>query len=309
MKILIVCSGNAGYVSPFIKEQAEAVRDLGFEIDYLLIEGKGIWGYMKNYGTLRKKIRSIRPSLIHAHYGLSALLACLQFTVPVVSTYHGSDIHQRKNLLFSKMAMFLSKKNIVVSESLQKLSGNTSALVIPCGVDTSVFQPTDKALSRKTMGLAQGKIYLLFSSRFANAIKNYPLAKKAVDALNNPMVELIELNDYSRSEVASLLNAADAALLTSFDEGSPQFIKEAMSCNTPVVATTVGDVAWVFGATDGCYLSNFQSSDLSKKILEAIEFSQLVGKTEGRKRILDLKLDNRDIAEKLCTVYQSLESA
>ena len=65
---------------------------------------------------LRKKIKSFKPDIIHAHYGLSGLLANLQRSVPVVTTYHGSDINLPKVLRLSKIAMRLSAWNIFVSQ-------------------------------------------------------------------------------------------------------------------------------------------------------------------------------------------------
>ena len=47
MKVLICASGNADTLSPFVKEQAESLKELDVEIDYFLIRGKGIWGYLK----------------------------------------------------------------------------------------------------------------------------------------------------------------------------------------------------------------------------------------------------------------------
>ena len=40
MKLLIVCSGNSGDISPFIKEQAESIRDKGVCVDYFMIKGR-----------------------------------------------------------------------------------------------------------------------------------------------------------------------------------------------------------------------------------------------------------------------------
>lgn len=63
------------------------------------LQGKGINGYFKNLSA-QKKIKEFHPDIIHAHYGLSGLFANLQRKVPVVTTYHGSDINERKVLRF-----------------------------------------------------------------------------------------------------------------------------------------------------------------------------------------------------------------
>ena len=49
MKVLIVASGNSAVISPFVKEQGDSLKELGLDIDYFLIKGKGITGYLKNY--------------------------------------------------------------------------------------------------------------------------------------------------------------------------------------------------------------------------------------------------------------------
>ena len=116
MKILIVASDKQGKFAPFIEEQMAALQARGMEVLRYGITGKDIIGYLRELPALRRAIRQYRPNLIHAHYGLSGLLANLQRMVPVVTTYHGSDINVPKILRFSKIAMRLSAHNIFVSK-------------------------------------------------------------------------------------------------------------------------------------------------------------------------------------------------
>jgi len=71
MKLLIVCSCNSGKIAPFVLEQGSALVQLGVTVDYFPINGKGLWGYLKNRKKLIQKIAKFSPDLVHAHYGLS----------------------------------------------------------------------------------------------------------------------------------------------------------------------------------------------------------------------------------------------
>ena len=116
MKILIIASDKGGKFAPFIEEQIAALQACDVEIIRYGITGKGILGYLRELPALCRLIRTERPDLIHAHYGLSGLLANLQRLVPVVTTYHGSDINEPAILRLSKIAMRLSAYNIFVSK-------------------------------------------------------------------------------------------------------------------------------------------------------------------------------------------------
>ena len=116
MKILIVASDKSGHFAPFIEEQMAALEARGVKVMRYGITGKGIIGYLRELPALRRAIRQHRPDLIHAHYGLSGLLANLLRRVPVVTTYHGSDINVPSILRLSKIAMRLSAHNIFVSK-------------------------------------------------------------------------------------------------------------------------------------------------------------------------------------------------
>ena len=64
---------------------------------------------------MRKKIKNFSPDIVHAHFGISGLVANLQRKVPVVITFHGSDAYLPKVRLLSKIAAGLSGFNIFVS--------------------------------------------------------------------------------------------------------------------------------------------------------------------------------------------------
>ena len=124
MKVLIVANYNTGRFSPFVMEQMEALLNEGVEIEIYALVGRGVSGYLSNVRYIRQKIREYRPDLIHAHYGLSGLCANLQRRIPVITTYHGSDIHSGGWILkLSQIAMKLSAFNIFVSREMLELSG------------------------------------------------------------------------------------------------------------------------------------------------------------------------------------------
>lgn len=302
IKILIVCSKNSGRIAPFITEQADALRNAGTKIDYYYIEGKGWKGYLKNRRKLLNKIAEYHPDIIHAHYGLSGLLANTQRKIPVVTTYHGSDINLPHVFRISKLNMMFSAHNIFVSDkNVNKAGLKRKYSLIPCGVNLTSFNTMDRMNAREKTGLDLNRRYILFSGAFQNAVKNPELAIAAVKLL--PDVTLLEMKGYSRNEVAQLMYAVDACLMTSYTEGSPQFIKEAMSCGCPLVSVDVGDVADVIGNTDGCYLTSYEIDDVVAKLTLALNFQK---RTKGRERILELQLDNSFVANQLIAVYNSI---
>jgi glycosyltransferase involved in cell wall biosynthesis len=310
LKVLIVCSGTKGTLSPFIKEQIDSLAKLSIEFSLFQINKRGLFGYLLHLKSLIRTIKQIKPDLIHAHYGLSGLLANIQRNVPVVTTFHGSDINDANVLKYSKWANRLSVASVFVEKSMmQKVKRKSKIIVIPCGVDTSVFYPVSKIEASKKIGINSENLNILFSSAFINPVKNHKLAEKSISKLETKTggkVNLIELNGYSRDQVNLLMNVSDCVLLTSFSEGSPQFIKEAMSCNCPIVTTNVGDVKWVLGNTEGCFITSFKPEDIAEKIKLAIEFRETHGHTRGRERIIELGLDSEPVAKKIIEVYEKV---
>lgn len=305
MRILFVASYNKNRFASFIVEQAEALKRVGCDIDFFGLQGNGFRGYLKNLPALKRKIKAFHPHLIHAHYGLSGLLANFQRKVPVVTTYHGSDINDRKVLPFSKLAMHLSAWNIFVSQkTLEIAKPNKRYSLLPCGIDLTELQLTEKQEARRKMHLSLGKKFILFAGAFDNAVKNAQLAQEAIAQLDDPNLELLELKGYSREEVTLLMCAADAFLMTSYAEGSPQVIKEAMACGCPIVSVDVGDVKERIQDVEGCFVAKTRDpKELAVLLSKALPFE---GKTKGREKMIADGLDNRNVGERLMEIYHEI---
>ncbi len=201
--------------------------------------------------------------------------------IKVFSTFHGSDVNSGSVRWLSRWAMRLSDCNIFVSEQLLRKAGKPKhAAVVPCSVDTAAFRPMDKTACRAQLGWEQDKTYILFSKEFSDRVKNYPLAKAAVETLSDTDsphsgIVLLELFGYTREQMPLLYNACDCALLTSFSEGSPQFVKEAVACGCPVVSTDVGDVREVVAGVPNVFLCSYDAADVAHCLRQAIAAGHL----------------------------------
>lgn len=303
MKVLIVARCKQGRYAPFITEQVEALEKSGVECRYFGINKKGLSGYLQHIKGLKQAIDNYHPDIIHAHYGLCGLLANLQRKVPVVTTYHGSDINEKHLLRLSKWAIRFSAFNIFVSQGnidIAQPGANRFAL-IPCGINLKDYPIVDKQEARHVMGLKQDGNYILFAGAFDNAVKNAPLAKAAADRVLE--AELIELKGFTRDQVSTLMQAVDALLMTSLTEGSPQVIKEAMACGCPIVSVDVGDVKQQVESIDGCFISNRNPEELASYIRKALKYGN---RTKGRQAILEKGLTNDIIATRIIDIYRSL---
>ena len=302
MRVLVVARCKNGRYAPFITEQVDAVQKQGVECKYFGIAGKGVLGYVCHLPGLMRAIREFHPNLIHAHYGLSGLLSNYQRRVPVVTTYHGSDINDPRVFWLSKKAISRSWFNVFVSQkTLDIASPDKNYALIPCGVNLENYSIISKTEARMQMGLDLRKKYVLFAGAYDNPVKNAALAKNTVAMA--PDVELLELKGYSRPQVAMLMQAVDALLLTSFMEGSPQVIKEAMACGCPVVSVDVGDISERVYGIEGCYVTKSDPQSLAEALRRALSFE---GRTRGREAIIRDGLTNNQIALKLKGIYSKI---
>jgi glycosyltransferase involved in cell wall biosynthesis len=67
-----------------------------------------------------------------------------------------------------------------------------------------------------------------------------------------------------------LLAASDCLLLTSAIEGSPNVVKEAVSCGLPVVSTPVGDVEEILGEVEPSWICPAEPQVLGSALAECL---------------------------------------
>ena len=297
MKVLFIASGNHGAVSPVVGNQAEALLSEGVELEWYLLKGKGIKGYLKNVKPLRKYLREHKYDAIHAHYSLSAFVASLAGTKPLVVSLMGSDVKAAGwyKFIIRLFAAFGGWKSIIVkSNDMYRSLGIKRAIIIPNGVNMERFQPMSKSDCQKCLGWNPKKKHILFPANASRSEKDYALSEAAV-ALS-PNTELHAFENTPNSETPYWYNAADVVLMTSKWEGSPNAIKEAMACSRPVVATNVGDIAERTSGVDGCFVAQSREpQELASLIEKALAFTE----TKGRERIIADKLDRHVINQKL----------
>jgi teichuronic acid biosynthesis glycosyltransferase TuaC len=314
MKVLFVSSGNRKDfdIAPFIRVQGESLIKKNIEVEYFKVSGKGVFGYLSNIGPLRKFLANSKYDIIHAHFTLSAWVAVLTFSkIPIILSLMGTDAYGRiesfkKRRLYFNYFTFLTlliqpfvKKIISKSPNIEKFVWQKSkSHLLPNGVDIHEFYQSSSDF-REKLGLDPMKKYLLFLGNTADPRKNFQLildAKKQLEELN---IEIIAPYPIPHHEVFEYLNSVDVLVMCSFEEGSPNVVKEGMACNCKGVFTDVGDVRYLVENIEGYEIIDFDPSDLVSKVIKVLKMNEC----KGRKRLLELGLDLPMVAENLVSIY------
>ena len=297
----------------FVKSQADSLAAAGVEIEILHPKpGPVLLRYVWTIAQVWCKTRTRRFDIVNGHYGQWCLFARLQWHIPVVATFHGSDLLgvplddgkysklHGLNALVNRWLCSRVDAVIVQSEEMKRAAGKEGVFVIPTGVDFELFRPMARAEARAVLGWDPERYYIVFANDPAIPLKGFRLAQAAVEhlAAKGIPVELVVANGLAQTQLVQYMNASNALILPSLCEGSPCVVKEAMACNVPVVATDVGDVAEVIGRTAGCSVCSQDPVELAAGIERALEHS---GPTTGRADIAHL--ENAVIAERVIAVY------
>jgi len=322
IKVLFISSGNSkDGINPIVIRQGESLIANGVKLEFFTIKGKGVIGYLSNFSRLRDRIIEFNPQILHAHYCSSAYLALLlKGSKILITSIMGDDILGSRKLngkvtilsalisiLNNLLSFLFFDYSIIKSNQMKNRLWSRKKEVVPNGVDIEKgFFPIDKKLAIGQVGFNSSFVNVLFVSDKKRREKNYQLADEAVNILRlkGLRINIHQVYNQTTEKLNQYYNAADLLLLTSFHEGSPNVIKEAMSCNIPIVSTDVGDVKWVFGETKGCFLTTFDAKDVADNIELAIKFSREIVKTQGRRRVISLGLDSESIAKRIINIYK-----
>ena len=187
---------------------------------------------------------------------------------PVLVTQHVGMIPYRNPVLRALLAVAYrvlgrivlggAAQVVFVSDAVRRyFSGfvpfKAPPLLVPNGVDTSVFHPVgedQRAAQRLRLGVGQDTPLLLFVGRFVEK-KGLPALRQLAQRLPEArwifagwgpldpgewgLSNVTVLRDRSGARLAQLYQAADLLVLPSVGEGFPLVVQEAMACGTPAL--------------------------------------------------------------------------
>jgi hypothetical protein len=308
MKVLNLINAR----KPFLMDQIKALEDAGIECDTICVPGefyadgaeftsRSLWDYMKFYPKVLSDV-SDDYDVVHAHYGLTAPFALAQPHRPVVLSLWGRDLFGPAAPVTKFCAKFCDEV-IVRSEEMRQELGMESHIV-ERGVDLEKFKPINQEIARSEIGWSNQEKHILFPYSPQRNKKNYPLAETVIQEVNDTLEEDIVIHtvyNEPHEKIPLFMNAADLLLMTSRpkSEGSPNTVKEALACNTPIVSTNVGDVTELIGNVSGCHVCT-NKEELVEKSIESLKS---VSEMNGRIKAKNLSWDKT--TKQIKTIYQN----
>ena len=288
------------------------------------------WKDLRALWPVFRAIKAFSPDIVHAHStkaGYAARLACAVLRKPVIFTAHGwaftegRRLWKRKLLAWAeRLAAKVTTKIICVSEHDRelalrwKVAKPQQLVVIHNGVDLRPFLEADGTALRRELKLGDLPI-MTFVGRLAPP-KDLMTLLEAVKALSDGVLLVVgdgelrpQVEKYvqehgleggvrllgQRSDIPEILAASDIFVLSSFWEGLPYTIIEAMMAGLPVVATRVGGVPeLVEDGVTGFLVPPKDPGALAealRKLVEDPELRRKMGEAGRKKALKEFTLD------------------
>lgn len=317
MKVLIIIPGEEhGSSMIFAKNQVKDLQKAGVSCSVFYLRSRTNPSVLiEDFFRLRDQIKIERPDVLHCHYGsVTSFTAAISNIVPLVITFHGSDINRASGVgfwrgffgrLLSQLSILRAKKVICVSSRLkdQLWWGREKAVIIPMGIDATVFVPMDQNTCKQKLSLDPQKKYIFFNGSNPE-IKRNDIAK-AIEAEVKKVVPTAELlvlkGGVDPDEIPLYLNSCDCLLLCSDTEGSPMVIKEALSCELPIVSSDVGDVRERISGVRNSYVIERNVALMAQYIVDVLKNG---GRSDGRKKIDEFS--SALISQRIASIYKEI---
>jgi hypothetical protein len=183
----------------------------------------------------------------------------------LIVTFHGNDVRHpvtgrlSRRLVGSLELMAPVSRALLAPEGyrpgLPMLPGHTA--ILPCGADLERFRPIDRAEARAQLGLTPAGRYLLFPASPGREVKRFDRAEQVAQLTG---AELLHGGTIEPEDLPLWMNAANAVLVPSENEGFGLVAVEALACDVPVLATPVGIAPTLLRSVDGCVVAPFEAN-------------------------------------------------
>lgn len=235
-----------------------------------------------------KEEQNIHYDLLHSHYWLSGWVARFlqeRWYLPHVTMFHTlGQLKNRARPAENESAQRISIEQKIIASADRIIAATTQEKaamidlygveperirVVPCGVDLRTFQPSEKAVARKQLGLADQRL-VLFVGR-VEPLKGADILIRAMSHLagmrglrlliiggdgqqNDPQIGRLRslvarlglgekvsfLGPIEQERLPLYYSAAEVCVVPSHYESFCLVALEALACGTPVIASRVG---------------------------------------------------------------------
>ncbi len=282
---------------------------------------------------------SANTGVIYANWlgsGVVGALVGLFRGIPLVTSFRGDDGYlARERLLWRIFTKFVIRRSSALApvsgelaEICKELGAPSAKVFTPrFGVDLELFRPSESP-KRADAGVriiyvgslipkkgVQDLLHAISGQSFNQAILDivgegfYAEDLKKLAGSLGISYRVNWRGLASPDEVSRFMRSSDILCLPSHTEGSPNVVKEAMSCGLPVVATRVGGVPDLVEDNQTGYLCGVSEiGDLSEKLkllIDDPDLRQSFG-ANARKRILTLGMSWTSTAEEFHRIFQSV---
>ena len=194
----------------------------------------------------------------------------------------------KKNNFVARLYQFMEKKGLEYADKIVCVDKSTydihvarypdnknKTVIIPVGVNTTIFKPTDRTKSRQKLGISEELKVMLVAARLEKE-KNLSAIVKLIQtnfdnqkyclliagkgkeesmlkelASNVKKAKIMFLDQVPYTDLPKVISASDVVLVPSLFESGPLIIIEAMACGVPTISTNVGRAS-TFIDNSGC---------------------------------------------------------